>query len=51
MSVCEKQIINHKSEIINLKAYIPEAFKMMDVGKIDQIDEAESFAENLFCKK
>ncbi|MBQ6789822.1 MAG: nucleotidyltransferase family protein [Paludibacteraceae bacterium] len=40
MSLCEKSITN-------LKAYIPDAFKMMDVGKIDQIAEAERFAESL----
>ena len=40
MVICEKQ----KS---NLKAYIPDAFQMMDVGKIDQIEEAEAFAESL----
>ena len=47
LSICEKQIINHKSKIINLKAYVPENYRMMDVGKIDQIDEAERFAESL----
>ena len=47
MAICEKQIKNPKSEIINLKAYIPDAFRMMDVGKIDQIEEAERFAESL----
>lgn len=49
------QIINHpygdsrseESAISNLKAYIPNAYKMMDVGKIDQIAEAEAFAESL----
>ena len=30
-----------------LKAYVPDAYKMMDVGKIDQIAEAERFAESL----
>ena len=42
---------NHQSLIINhksiLKSYVPENYKMMDVGKIDQIDEAERFAETL----
>jgi len=28
-------------------AYIPADYRMMDVGKIDQIDEAEAFAESL----
>ena len=41
------QIINHQSSISNLKAFIPNAYKMMDVGKIDQIAEAEAFAESL----
>ena len=35
----------------SLKAYIPDAYKMMDVGKIDQIAEAEAFAESLSDKK
>ena len=30
-----------------LRAYIPENYRMMDVGKIDQISEAESFASSL----
>lgn len=30
-----------------LKAYVPSDYRMMDVGKIDQIDEAEAFAESL----
>ena len=30
-----------------LKAYVPSDYRMMDVGKIDQIDEAERFAESL----
>jgi len=30
-----------------LKAFVPENYKMMDVGKIDQIAEAEAFAEHL----
>ena len=47
MSLCEKTITNHQSPITNLKAYIPDAFRMMDVGKIDQIEEAESFAQAL----
>ena len=32
---------------VPLHAYVPENYKMMDVGKIDQIEEAEAFAENL----
>ncbi|MBR6168195.1 MAG: NTP transferase domain-containing protein [Paludibacteraceae bacterium] len=30
-----------------LQAYVPTDYRMMDVGKIDQIDEAERFAESL----
>lgn len=45
------QIINHPSSIINLKAFVPKDYRMMDVGKIDQIAEAESFAESLSDKK
>lgn len=32
---------------IPLHAYIPSDYQMMDVGKIDQIEEAERFAESL----
>lgn len=41
------QILNPQSSIINLKAYVPSGYRMMDVGKIDQITEAELFAESL----
>ena len=48
MAICERnQMTNDQSQITNLKAYIPDAFRMMDVGKIDQIEEAERFAESL----
>lgn len=30
-----------------LRAYVPEDYRMMDVGKIDQLSEAETFAESL----
>lgn len=30
-----------------LKAFVPKDYRMMDVGKIDQIEEAEIFAESL----
>ena len=30
-----------------LQAYVPVDYRMMDVGKIDQIEEAERFAESL----
>ena len=32
---------------VPLKAFVPSEYRMMDVGKIDQIDEAEAFAESL----
>jgi NDP-sugar pyrophosphorylase family protein len=55
LSLCEKQMSNDhtasadrkKCQMTNLQAYIPDAYKMMDVGKIDQIAEAERFAESL----
>lgn len=30
-----------------LKAFVPNDYRMMDVGKIDQIEEAETFADSL----
>lgn len=52
LSLCEQ---NHKSQMGNdksiLRAFVPENYRMMDVGKIDQIAEAEAFAESLSCKK
>ena len=38
LSIAEKEI---------LRAYIPENYRMMDVGKINQLSEAESFASSL----
>ena len=32
---------------ITLQAFIPKDYRMMDVGKIDQLSEAEGFAESL----
>ena len=32
---------------VPLRAYVPKDYRMMDVGKIDQIEEAEKFAERL----
>lgn len=32
---------------VELQAYVPKDYRMMDVGKIDQIEEAERFAEGL----
>ena len=38
LSIAEKEI---------LRAFIPENYRMMDVGKINQLSEAEQFAQNL----
>lgn len=38
LSIAEKEI---------LRAFIPENYRMMDVGKINQLSEAESFAQSL----
>ena len=38
LSLCETE---------TFKAYIPANYRMMDVGKIDQLAQAEAFAENL----
>ena len=38
LNIAEKEI---------LRAYIPENYHMMDVGKINQLSEAESFASSL----
>ncbi len=50
LHLCEQNhqsaITNYQSPII-LKAYVPLDYRMMDVGKIDQIEEAERFAESL----
>ena len=50
LPLCEQNyqspITHHQSPII-LKAYVPLDYRMMDVGKIDQIEEAERFAESL----
>lgn len=32
---------------VELKAYVPKDYRMMDVGKIDQIEEAERFAKSI----
>jgi hypothetical protein len=38
LSIAQKEI---------LRAYIPENYRMMDVGKINQLSEAEAFAARL----
>lgn len=40
LSLCETK---------TLKAYVPADYRMMDVGKIDQLAEAECFAQSLIC--
>ena len=37
----------HIAEKEVLRAYIPENYRMMDVGKISQLSEAEAFAASL----
>ena len=37
----------HVMNTVTLKAFVPADYRMMDVGKIDQIEEAERFANNL----
>ena len=37
----------HVMQDVPLAAYVPKDYKMMDVGKIDQIEEAERFAQSL----
>ena len=37
----------HVMQDVPLTAYVPTNYKMMDVGKIDQIEEAERFAQSL----
>ena len=47
LAICEKTITNHQSPITNLKAYVPPEYRMMDVGKIDTLDQADSFLKQL----
>ena len=37
----------HVMKDVPLTAYVPSDYRMMDVGKIDQIEEAERFAQSL----
>ena len=41
LAICE----HHPEEV--LRAYIPADYRMMDVGKTDQLQEAAHFAEQL----
>ena len=48
MSLCEKNLSPFTSHLSPLlKAYVPSDYRMMDVGKIDQIEQAEIFAQSL----
>lgn len=48
LSICEEsQISDVQSPMSHLQAYVPANYRMMDVGKIDRISEAERFAESL----
>ncbi len=38
-------------QLSTLQAYVPKDYRMMDVGKIDQIEAAEAFAESMMQKK
>ena len=38
-------IVERKAGVV--RAYVPREYRMMDVGKIDQLEEAEKFAEEL----
>ena len=51
LSVCEKQMSNVQYPMSNLKAFIPTDYKMMDVGKIEQLNGAECFAQMIKCIK
>lgn len=59
LSICEQ---NHRSPSATnlspiapnqttLRAFVPDNYRMMDVGKIDQLEQAERFAQTLFEKK
>ena len=42
---CQLSTVN--CQLSTLQAYVPKDYRMMDVGKIDQIEAAEAFAESL----
>ena len=48
ISLCQKNQTPYTVHPAPLKAYVPEGYKMMDVGKIEQINDAEHFATILF---
>ena len=47
LHLCEQNSTPSAIRHTPLQAYVPKDYKMMDVGKIDQIQEAERFAESL----
>ena len=47
LHLCEQNSTPSAIHHTPLLAYVPKDYKMMDVGKIDQIQEAERFAESL----
>ena len=47
LHLCEQNHTPYTIHHTPLMAYVPSNYRMMDVGKIDQIDEAEAFAESL----
>ena len=47
LHLCEQNSTPNTIHRTPLQAFVPKDYKMMDVGKIDQIQEAESFAESL----
>ena len=47
LHLCEQNHTPYTIHHTPLMAFIPDHYRMMDVGKIDQIEEAERFAESL----
>lgn len=48
LHLCEQSLSSFEFHLPpSLQAFVPKDYKMMDVGKIDQINEAENFAESL----
>ena len=47
LHLCEQNSTPSSIHHTPLQAYVPKDYKMMDVGKIDRIQEAERFAESL----
>ena len=47
LHLCEQNPTPYTLHPTPLKAYVPSDYRMMDVGKIDQIEEAERFAKSL----